>query len=279
MNKKLNRLGIVFLIFTLLAITINAQEDTYVSTSDVQSQFSDPSIKLSFRSWGEGRETSITLDNYFIGERTQDDRYLQVSPPEIEITIDQETSIATLKARGKWLGTQDVIFTRSSLYNLERSISELGEFESVLVKKRIPPKIKNQFEDLRDKPAYDYLERILDNLEKKKSTEVPDVDASFERNRLSVNVGNDIDLSVGVETDIDGTKTRKPKLDVNVRPEDKIQEEEEELLGGGLPIVVIFPLVLIGGTLLLASILVSTLLVSTLLTSTLLISTLASTLF
>src|SRR3989344_2074682 len=246
MQNKLKISGII--VFLLLLATVNAQEN-FVSSSTIDSQFSDPSIKLSFRSWGENQITEIKLDDYFIGERSTDDRYLYISPPEIEIFIDQETSIATLKARGKWLGTLDIIFTRSNLYNLEKSRKELKEFESELIKKRIPPKITNELKNIQDQTLQLYFERILDNLEKKKSKEIPQIDAKFEQNELTVNIGKDIDLSVGVETDILGTETRKPTLEVNVRPGEQLTEEEE-ILEEGLPIVLLFPLFLIGGTLL-----------------------------
>jgi len=246
MQNKLKISGII--VFLLLLATVNAQEN-FVSSSTIDSQFSDPSIKLSFRSWGENQITEIKLDDYFIGERSTDERYLYISPPEIEIFIDQETSIATLKARGKWLGTQDIIFTRSNLYNLEKSRKELKEFESELIKKRIPPKITNELKNIQDQTLQLYFERILDNLEKKKSKEIPQIDAKFEQNELTVNIGKDIDLSVGVETDILGTETRKPTLEVNVRPGEQLTEEEE-ILEEGLPIVLLFPLFLIGGTLL-----------------------------
>src|SRR3989344_5282395 len=246
MQNKLKISGII--VFLLLLATVNAQEN-FVSSSTIDSQFSDPSIKLSFRSWGENQITEIKLDDYFIGERSTDERYLYISPPEIEIFIDQETSIATLKARGKWLGTQDIIFTRSNLYNLEKSRKELKEFESELIKKRIPPKITNELKDIQDQTLQLYFERILDNLEKKKSKEIPQIDAKFEQNELTVNIGKDIDLSVGVETDILGTETRKPTLEVNVRPGEQLTEEEE-ILEEELPIVLLFPLFLIGGTLL-----------------------------
>ena len=246
MQNKLKISGII--VFLLLLATVNAQEN-FVSSSTIDSQFSDPSIKLSFRSWGENQITEIKLDDYFIGERSTDERYLYISPPEIEIFIDQETSIATLKARGKWLGTLDIIFTRSNLYNLEKSRKELKEFESELIKKRIPPKITNELKNIQDQTLQLYFERILDNLEKKKSKEIPQIDAKFEQNELTVNIGKDIDLSVGVETDILGTETRKPTLEVNVRPGEQLTEEEE-ILEEGLPIVLLFPLFLIGGTLL-----------------------------
>ena len=71
MQNKLKISGII--VFLLLLATVNAQEN-FVSSSTIDSQFSDPSIKLSFRSWGENQITEIKLDDYFIGERSTDDR-------------------------------------------------------------------------------------------------------------------------------------------------------------------------------------------------------------
>ncbi|MBU2639603.1 MAG: hypothetical protein KKG75_02745 [Nanoarchaeota archaeon] len=246
-----NKLLIAMLSIILIFITIAIAQEEYVSSSVVQSQFSDPSIKLSFRSWGEGQTTTIRLDDYFIGERKADDRFLHITPPEIYIEIDQETSIATLKARGKWLGTRDVIFTRSSLYNLEKSISELKEFESELVAKRIAPKIQAQFTEPQDLAVYSYIEKVLTALEQKKSKETPEVKATFAQNRLNVAVGKDIDMSVGVETSSGGIATRKPKLDVNVRP-DGVTPTEGEVLEEGFPVFLLYPLILIGLTTLIA---------------------------
>src|SRR3989344_6621598 len=113
---------LLIILVAILLISNSFAQDEIISTSEIQSQFSDPSIKLSFHSWGEGEVTEIQLDEYFAGERQGDDRYLFVAPPEIEVIIDQETGIASLKAGGKWLGTLDIIFTRSNIYNLESSI-------------------------------------------------------------------------------------------------------------------------------------------------------------
>ena len=255
--KERNKLGIsILLVFILLVTSITAQEKppeedgTYVTSSDIQSQFSDPSIKLSFRSWGEGRETTINLDDYFIGQRKSDNRFLFISPPEIDITIDQETSLAVLKSRGRWIGTKEVVFTQSSIYNLEKSIIELEDFESELIKKRIPPKIKNEIETLRDAPAFNMLENIIDSLEKRKSQKTPEITARFAQNRLSVNVGEDIDLSVGIQTETQGIKTKKPELSLNIRP-GQVDGAEEELEESAFPIVLLFPIILIGGSLLL----------------------------
>ena len=106
---------IIILVFLLLAVNIAAQSNL-VSSFEKVSGTEDPTLKISFHSWGENRETQINLDQYFPIKRDPNNRYVYLAPAEISVTIDQNTGVATLKAFSQWTGARDILFSLTECF-------------------------------------------------------------------------------------------------------------------------------------------------------------------
>src|SRR3989344_1923524 len=120
--KKINlNTAIVFLLFIVSTL---AQENIVSSFEKIKDS-EDLTLKLSFHSWGEGRTTTVNLDQYFPVKRDPNSRYVYLAPPDISVSIDQTTGVVTLKAFSQWTGTREILFTLTDIYNLERATSNL----------------------------------------------------------------------------------------------------------------------------------------------------------
>ena len=233
---------ITILVFLLFAVNIAAQSNL-VSSFEKVSGTEDPTLKISFHSWGENRETQINLDQYFPIKRDPNNRYVYLAPAEISVTIDQNTGVATLKAFSQWTGTRDILFSLTDVYNIERATSSLQSYKELISKQRAPTRIKETFEDL---PSYSLFEKVLDDLEAKSS---PNQDIKVEKqgNNIKINVAKTINLDVDLDTlTEDSLPTLNPRISLSIQPDEIISEEEAS---SGLSFFIFIPLYIILATL------------------------------
>ena len=234
--KKINLItAIVFLLFIVSTL---AQENIVSSFEKIKDS-EDLTLKLSFHSWGEGRTTTVNLDQYFPVKRDPNSRYVYLAPPDISVSIDQTTGVVTLKAFSQWTGTREILFTLTDIYNLERATSNLQSYREFILKQRAPTRVKEEFQDL---PAYHLLEKILDDLESRSSPNSK-VEVEKSGNNIKINVAETIKLDVDLKTLTDyDVKTLKPKISVSISPDESSQEEAQET---GLSFFIFLPLYLI----------------------------------
>ena len=230
------------MVFLVLLVGATAQNDI-VSSFERVNNVEDLTLKLSFHSWGEDRTTSINLDQYFPVKRDPNSRYVYLAPPEISVSIDQSTGVATLKAFSQWTGTRDILFSLTDVYNLEKATSNLQNYRELISKQRAPARVKQEFEDL---PAYHLLEKILDDLESKETTP-PKIEVEKSGNNIKINVAETIGLEVDLKTlTEENIKTLKPKISISINPDESTSKEE---VSEGLSFFIFLPLYLILATL------------------------------
>jgi hypothetical protein len=242
---KMNKLKLFTILIVILTLVQNleSQNPQLVSKFERVSDLEDYTLRISFHSWGEGRTTELNLDQYFPIKRDKNSRYVFVAPPEISVTVDQIQGIANLKAFENWAGTKEVIFSLTDVFRLETAITNLQVYKDVITQQRAPSKLKQQFEDL---PAYHLFEKILDNLEEE-VTPLLKVEVVRSGNNIQVEIGDETKLELDLQTlTKDNLKTLKPKIGIEIEPEQKRGVEEEP----GLSFFIFIPLILIVLTLL-----------------------------
>ena len=238
------KLKIMILVILLILPGIMAQ--TLPTTHRVASEISDQTIVLSFHSWGEGQTITLDLDNYLPSFRPSSKRIIFTAPPEVEIEVDQTTGKTTLRAQVDWIGTREIIFSLADIHEVPARKQQIINYESELIKQRIPDRVQSQLNEFQDMVMFNYLDKILEDLEKESSfIEVPPIDVIRDNSSFKIDVGETIDLRISILTENEeGIKTLKPQLGVNIISESEPTEAEivEE---DGTSILILIPLVFI----------------------------------
>ncbi|MEK6856601.1 MAG: hypothetical protein AABX49_01155 [Nanoarchaeota archaeon] len=241
MDKKKTILAMVFVLLLILPVIpgMHAQNNIVSKFEKVTDAYA-PTLKISFHSWGEGRTEKLNLDQYFPIKRDQNSRYVYLAPPEVSVSIDQTTGIATLTSFKDWTGTREIIFALTDIYSLETTISNLQKYRDIITQQRAPVRLKEEFEDL---PAYQIFEKILDDLESEAGkASSPKIEVSKVDNNVKISVGKDTNLELDLETLTgENIPTLKPRIGINIQPEEEPTPEEET----GLSIFIFIPLILI----------------------------------
>ena len=207
MKKLFPLIIVIFLLFT--GITNAANGDIIAHSESVTDL--ENTVKILFLSWGEDLITTIDLDDYF-PRRSTNSQYLYIAPQEIIVNIDQASGIATLKASKDWIGTKEVYFSLTDIYNLYEGQTALKSYVEKITKERELETLKNHIVEYRETPMYLFLEGLLDKLEKEKgSSEIPEIKAIFKKPNLKIDVGDSIEFDIGVQTKTkEGLKTYRP---------------------------------------------------------------------
>ncbi len=239
-KKKIFSTIVLFLIISLIP-EMHAQSNSIVSKFEKITDTYAPTLKISFHSWGEGRTEKINLDQYFPIKRDPNSRYVYLAPPEVSISIDQITGIASLTSFKDWTGTKEIIFALTDVYSLETTISNLQKYRDIITQQRAPVRLKEEFEDL---PAYQLFEKILDDLESEAGkASSPKIEVSKVDNNVKISVGKDTNLELDLKTlTEENLPTLKPSIGINIQPEKRSTQPEEQ----GLSIFIFIPLILIG---------------------------------
>ncbi len=238
-KKKIYSIIALFLII-LIVPGMHAQSSIVSKFEKVTDTYA-PTLKISFHSWGEGRSEKLNLDQYFPIKRDQNSRYVYLAPPEISVSIDQTTGVASLTSFRDWTGTKEIIFALTDVYSLETTISNLQKYRDIITQQRAPVRLKEEFEDL---PAYQIFEKILDDLESEAGkASSPKIEVSKIDNNIKISVGKDINLELDLKTlTEENIPTLKPNIGINIQPEKESAQPEEQ----GLSIFIFIPLILIG---------------------------------
>ena len=234
------------MILVILLILPGIMAQTLPTTHRVASEISDQTIVLSFHSWGEGQTITLDLDNYLPSFRPSSKRIIFTAPPEVEIEVDQTTGKTTLRAQVDWIGTREIIFSLADIHEVPARKQQIINYESELIKQRIPDRVQSQLNEFQDMVMFNYLDKILEDLEKESSfIEVPPIDVIRDNSSFKIDVGETIDLRISILTENEeGIKTLKPQLGVNIISESEPTEAEivEE---DGTSILILIPLVFI----------------------------------